>query len=60
MTVKIAIDGFGRIGRGVLRALIEGNSRDIEVVAINDLAPVQTIEDVGRGGLDCWTRRLER
>ncbi|UWQ92523.1 type I glyceraldehyde-3-phosphate dehydrogenase [Rhodobacteraceae bacterium M382] len=43
MTVKIAINGFGRIGRGVLRALIEGNTHDIEVIAINDLAPAQTI-----------------
>lgn len=43
MTVKIAINGFGRIGRGVLRALIEGDNSDIEVVAINDLAPAETI-----------------
>ncbi|GGE62220.1 type I glyceraldehyde-3-phosphate dehydrogenase [Actibacterium pelagium] len=42
MTVKVGINGFGRIGRGVLRALIEQDTRDIEVVAINDLAPPQT------------------
>ncbi|MGR3714063.1 MAG: type I glyceraldehyde-3-phosphate dehydrogenase [Shimia sp.] len=39
MTTKIAINGFGRIGRGVMRALIEGGASDIEVVAINDLSP---------------------
>ena len=43
MTVKIAINGFGRIGRGVLRALIEQGGNDIEIVAINDLAPPTTI-----------------
>lgn len=43
MTVKIAINGFGRIGRGVLRALYEGDNGDIEVVAINDLATADTI-----------------
>lgn len=42
MTLKIAINGFGRIGRGVLRALIERNEQDIQVVAINDLAPPET------------------
>jgi glyceraldehyde 3-phosphate dehydrogenase len=43
MTLKIAINGFGRIGRGVLRALIEQDTQDITVVAINDLAPAQTL-----------------
>jgi len=43
MTLKIAINGFGRIGRGVLRALIEQDAQDIEVVAINDLAPPKNI-----------------
>jgi len=42
MTVKVAINGFGRIGRNVLRAIIEGGRTDIEVVAINDLGPVET------------------
>lgn len=42
MTTTIAINGFGRIGRGVLRALIENNVQDIEVVAINDLAAAET------------------
>jgi len=42
MTVKVAINGFGRIGRNVLRALVENNHTDIEVVAINDLGPVET------------------
>ncbi|MEJ6478691.1 MAG: type I glyceraldehyde-3-phosphate dehydrogenase [Octadecabacter sp.] len=42
MTVKVAINGFGRIGRNVLRAIIETGRTDIEVVAINDLGPVET------------------
>ncbi|MDJ0821970.1 MAG: type I glyceraldehyde-3-phosphate dehydrogenase [Paracoccaceae bacterium] len=42
MTVKVAINGFGRIGRNVLRAIVESGRDDIEVVAINDLGPVET------------------
>ncbi|AJY46362.1 type I glyceraldehyde-3-phosphate dehydrogenase [Martelella endophytica] len=42
MTVKVAINGFGRIGRNVLRAILESGRKDIEVVAINDLGPVET------------------
>ncbi len=42
MTVKVAINGFGRIGRLTLRAIVESGRRDIEVVAINDLGPVET------------------
>ena len=42
MTVKVAINGFGRIGRNVLRAIIESGRTDIEVIAINDLGPVDT------------------
>lgn len=42
MTAKVAINGFGRIGRNVLRAIMESGRTDIEVVAINDLAPVET------------------
>ncbi len=42
MTVKVAINGFGRIGRNVLRAIAESGRKDIEVVAINDLGPVET------------------
>ena len=42
MTIKVAINGFGRIGRNVLRAIIESGRTDIEVVAINDLGPVET------------------
>jgi len=43
MPLKIALNGFGRIGRGVLRALIENDTRDIQVVAINDLSPPETL-----------------
>ncbi len=42
MAVKVGINGFGRIGRNVLRALIEEGRTDVEVVAINDLGPVET------------------
>ena len=42
MTTKVAINGFGRIGRNVLRAIVESGRTDIEVVAINDLGPVET------------------
>ena len=42
MTVKVAINGFGRIGRNVLRALEGSGRKDVEVVAINDLGPVET------------------
>jgi len=40
--VKVAINGFGRIGRLVLRSIIESGRTDVEVVAINDLGPVET------------------
>ncbi|MEX0327842.1 MAG: type I glyceraldehyde-3-phosphate dehydrogenase [Ruegeria sp.] len=42
MTVKVAINGFGRIGRCVLRSLVEAGRNDITVVAVNDLGPVET------------------
>jgi glyceraldehyde 3-phosphate dehydrogenase len=42
MTVRVAINGFGRIGRNILRAIAEADRHDIEVVGINDLGPVET------------------
>src|ERR1700691_2263004 len=42
MLVRVAINGFGRIGRNILRAAIEGGRKDIEILAINDLAPIET------------------
>jgi glyceraldehyde 3-phosphate dehydrogenase len=42
MAIRVAINGFGRIGRNVLRAIYESKRTDIEVVAINDLGPVET------------------
>jgi len=42
MSVRVAINGFGRIGRNVLRAIAEAGRDDIEVVGINDLGPVET------------------
>ncbi|HEY3812384.1 MAG TPA: type I glyceraldehyde-3-phosphate dehydrogenase [Caulobacteraceae bacterium] len=42
MALRVAINGFGRIGRLVLRSIVEHARRDIEVVAINDLGPVET------------------
>ena len=42
MVTKVSINGFGRIGRNVLRAIVESGRTDIEVVHINDLGPVET------------------
>ena len=42
MAVKVFINGFGRIGRNVLRAIVESGRKDIQVVGINDLGPVET------------------
>ncbi len=42
MAVKVAINGFGRIGRNILRAIVESGRTDIEVIAVNDLGPVET------------------
>ncbi len=42
MGIKVGINGFGRIGRNVLRAIVENGHDDIEVVALNDLGPVET------------------
>ena len=42
MAVRVGINGFGRIGRNVLRAIAESGRKDIEVVGINDLGPVET------------------
>src|SRR5450756_856399 len=42
MAVRVAINGFGRIGRNVLRAIAESGRTDIVVVGINDLGPVET------------------
>ena len=41
MALKVAINGFGRIGRCVLRAAVESGRSDIEIVAVNDLAPAE-------------------
>jgi len=42
MAVRVAINGFGRIGRNILRAIVESGRTDVEVVGINDLGPVET------------------
>ena len=42
MTIKVAINGFGRIGRNILRGIEESGRSDIKVIAINDLGPVET------------------
>lgn len=43
MTTKVAINGFGRIGRNVLRAILDRSIDDIDVIAVNDLAPAETL-----------------
>ncbi len=43
MAVRVAINGFGRIGRNILRAIVEGDrDGEIQVVAVNDLGPIET------------------
>jgi len=42
MKTRIAINGFGRIGRNIVRAIFESGRNDIEIVAVNDLGPVET------------------
>jgi glyceraldehyde 3-phosphate dehydrogenase len=42
MAVRVAINGFGRIGRNILRAIVESGRTDVEVVSVNDLGPVET------------------
>jgi glyceraldehyde 3-phosphate dehydrogenase len=42
MTVRVAVNGFGRIGRNIVRAILESGREDIEVIAVNDLGPVET------------------
>ena len=42
MTIRVAINGFGRIGRNIVRAIYESGRKDIDVVAVNDLGPVET------------------
>lgn len=42
MSIRVSINGFGRIGRNILRAIIESGRDDIKVVAINDLGPIET------------------
>ena len=41
MTVRVGINGFGRIGRNILRAIFESGHTNIKVVAINDLTPIE-------------------
>ena len=42
MAVRVAINGFGRIGRNILRAILEAKRKDVQVVAVNDLGPIET------------------
>jgi len=42
MAIRVAINGFGRIGRLVLRAIVESGRKDIVVVGVNDLGPIET------------------
>jgi glyceraldehyde 3-phosphate dehydrogenase len=42
MTVRVAVNGFGRIGRNIVRSIYESGRKDIDVVAVNDLGPIET------------------
>jgi len=71
MAIRVAINGFGRIGRNILRAIVESKRKDIQIVAINDLGPVETNAHllrldsvhghfpgeikIGKDSLDCGT-----
>lgn len=46
MTVRVAINGFGRIGRNILRAIVEYNRKDVTVVAINDIGDVALAKQI--------------
>src|SRR5262245_34600936 len=75
MSTRVAINGFGRIGRNILRAIVESGRTDITVIAINDLAPVETNAHLLRfdsihgrfpgdvkiegDGIDCGTGRIK-
>ena len=51
MTIRVAINGYGRIGRNILRAPYEsGKSHPIEIVAINDLGSAEATQAIARGG----------
>ena len=54
MAVRVAINGFGRIGRNVLRSIVESGRTDIEVVAINDLGSVETNAHLLRYDSRAW------
>lgn len=41
MAIRVGINGFGRIGRNILRGIYESKREDIEIIAINDLGPVE-------------------
>ena len=47
MAIRVAINGFGRIGRLVMRAALEHASKELEIVGINDLGPVETTAHQG-------------
>ena len=61
---QVAINGFGRIGRNILRAILESPHDDYSIVAVNDLAPVETAAlllelDSTHGRLDRAVARAE-
>ncbi|MFC5994362.1 type I glyceraldehyde-3-phosphate dehydrogenase [Pseudonocardia hispaniensis] len=60
MLVRVGINGMGRIGRGVLRSVVERDDTGFEVVAVNDVAPVQTVAHLLRhdSAYGPWHRRV--
>ena len=65
MTLKVGINGFGRIGRMILRSIIEHNRKDLEVVAINNRSNAETssfllINDTVHGKLKSKINYLEK
>ena len=65
MTLKVGINGFGRIGRMVLRSIIEQNRKDLEVVAINNRSNAETssfllVNDTVHGKLKSKIKSLRK
>ncbi|WP_028931162.1 type I glyceraldehyde-3-phosphate dehydrogenase [Pseudonocardia asaccharolytica] len=60
MLVRVGINGIGRIGRGVLRSTVERDDKGFEVVAVNDVAPVETVAHLLRhdSTYGPWHRRV--
>ena len=63
MAIRVAINGFGRIGRMVLRAIIESKRTDIQIIALNDLGPIKSnahLFKTLKGGLEFFQKQKNK